>query len=422
MKEVDLPELNEWYSAKIKNQFKKEHKILGQFMDQAQREIAETANALKGWSKPRGSGKKGEQIEPLDENSQKILERFVERISTTLIEIKIPSKHIELNYDNLQDYIASIRNLYAIYNETGKKTVPKFQKQYNIELRELDMHLRKIGELTQKVDVFLRKNYQEGKNAEALMKKIPRLQSGIEKIVLTKSQLEETENQFTSMKEKLAEMESSLEKISQDPAIIQLETIENQERQKTLILDDELKFKKALKKLKNAMEKGKSVGRMINENTLRAYLKNPVETLILEGPSTPDLRDLLLKLRIILEDEEDPLELKGELKEKMIENINQIINKEILKPYIEEFRSMRDSKQKVQQEIAQKGLDAQRADIKEKLAQLTLDTEHFENDLNRRKREYREYIEKVSIDREELQRSVKELTDEEVKIRIIIPT
>jgi hypothetical protein len=42
------------------------------------------------------------------------------------------------------------------------------------------------------------------------------------------------------------------------------------------------------------------------------------------------------------------------------------------------------------------------------------------NDLNRRKREYRELLEKVATDRDELQKNIKEQTAEEIKIVVYI--
>jgi DNA repair exonuclease SbcCD ATPase subunit len=422
MKEVSLSELEVWYKDQLKNRFKKEHKVLKQLMDQIQKEIAETKNALKTWPEPRKASKKGEVVEPLDEKSQAILERFVERIIAQFNEMKLPSVHNELNYDNCQDFLASIRTLYAVYNDVGKKSIPKFQKQYNIEIKELDMHLRKLGEIGQKIEVFLRKNYQEGKAAEGLVNKIPRLQTSIDRIGQIKIQIEQTDTQFQQMKQTLKQYEDQLIEISKDELLIKAEELEKAERQKSAILDEELKFKKAFKKLRKTMEKGKFLRSNINEGALRGYTKDAVEYVVREGPNINDLRDLLIKLRIILEDESDPLEIKGELKDKMLENIDLIINKDYLKPFIEELQQIKADRQSLQIKINEKGIENQRNEIKEKLSQLTQDAEHFENDLNRRKREYRELIEKVSSDREELLKAVKEQTGEDIKLKIVIPT
>jgi hypothetical protein len=422
MKEVQLQELEQWYDKQIKNRFKKEHKVLKQLFDQVQREIAETINALKSWTQPRQAKKNQPAIEPLDERSQEVLLRFIERLTQTLTEMKIPGVHTEISFESSTDFLTAIRNLYSIYNETGKRSIPKFQKQYNIEIRELDMHLRKIGELAQKVEVFLRKNYQEGKNAEVLVKKMPRLQVNIEKIGQTKTQIAEMETQFKTLSETVTGIENELIAISQDPLLIQAEDLERKDKERCAALDEELKFKKALKKLKKLMEKGRFLRQDINEDTLRVYIKDPVEAIMREGANLNDLRDLLIKLRIILEDESDPLELKGELKTKISDNINQIVNENYLRPYIEELNKIRSERKKLGEELAQKGLEVKRAELKEKLSLMTQEREHFENDLNRRKREYREMIEKVSVEREELQKAVLEQTGEEVKIKVVIPT
>ncbi len=114
------------------------------------------------------------------------------------------------------------------------------------------------------------------------------------------------------------------------------------------------------------------------------------------------LKDLLLKLRNMIEDEDDPLQLKGELKPKILANIHEIVNENLLEPYIADINELRTKKASLKQELVAKGLENQRNDLKEKIANLTIQNEHDQNDLNRRKREYRELIERVAADREDL--------------------
>ena len=66
-------------------------------------------------------------------------------------------------------------------------------------------------------------------------------------------------------------------------------------------------------------------------------------------------------------------------------------------------------------------MENQRNDLKEKIANLTIQNEHDQNDLNRRKREYRELIERVAADREDLQKNIKNFAGEDIKISVIIP-
>ena len=56
------------------------------------------------------------------------------------------------------------------------------------------------------------------------------------------------------------------------------------------------------------------------------------------------LKDLLLKLRNMIEDEDDPLQLKGELKPKILANIHEIVNENLLEPYIADINELRTKK------------------------------------------------------------------------------
>jgi hypothetical protein len=422
MKEIELSELETWYMKKLKDRFKKEHKVLEKFFQMAERELAEAKAALNNWLGSMGKPKPGITDQGLDEKSMKIMERFIQTIVEALGNVKIPTVHAEISYDSSQKYCEDIKKLYITYNETGRKSIARFSKQFMTEIKEIDMHLRKIGDLTNKVGEFLRKNYQDAKNAELQLKRIPRLQSDIERLGQSKVKIGESETELVGMKENLKRMEDTLFELSKDPDLQELEKIENTEQLKSNYLRDSLRFKKAFQKLKNLLEKGIINARGLTENDLRPYLKDPVLTIIEEGPKTANLRQALIKTRLILEDDSDPLQLKSDIRAKIQENIDNIVNKNELEPLVQELVELKQSKETLRKKLEEKGLESQRRDLKDRIALLTVDLEHFENDLNRRKREYRELLEKVSTDRNELQKIIEKETSESIKLHVIIPT
>ena len=162
--------------------------------------------------------------------------------------------------------------------------------------------------------------------------------------------------------------------------------------------------------------------RDIREDDVKQYLKSSVSIILDEGPKIPRLRTILIKLRLMLEDPADPLKLKAELRNRIIVNINHIVSENSLEPLITEILAIREKKNLQQQVLVKKGLESQRKELKEKIAQLTIDHEHFSNDLARRKREFQDLLTKVSEERNELQTRVTEETGEEIKLKIVIPT
>jgi len=419
MKEIELGKLEEWYSKKIEDRFKKEHKSFQKLFQIAEREIAETLNALKSWTNP--NRKQPENVAKLDEKNLKIMERFVERVIDFIKEIKMPFVHSKMSYENVSAFCDQVKKVYQTYNETGKRDIHRFYENYKLEIKELELHLSKVGEITQKIATFLRTNYQDGKTAEAVLQRIPRMQNSIERLAQAKTQIENADKEFATMQERMKNMEDKLFALGEDPILKEFEALERTEQSTMFEFDDVLKFKKGFKKLHKLLEKQSQV-RGLTENEIRPYIKNPIEMIIQQGNKLPNLRDILLKFRIICEDEADPLQIKGELKSKILSNVNQIINENLLDPYINRIVEARSKKEELKKILIEKGIESQRADLKEKIALLTEEIEHFSNDLNRRKREYRELLEKVVADREDLHKTVKEQTGEMIKINVVIPS
>ena len=418
MQEISLKEIEDWYLDQLKIRFKREHKVLSKFFSLSEKELGQTKNSFNTWKNRDFQDEENK----LDEKTQKILERFVDSMVENLDEIRIPSIHFEnISYENSQKYCDSIKKLYSVYNSQGRKAIPRFGKQFKIEIKEVDLHLRKIGDLTQKIGKFLRKNYQDGKIAENEMKNVPQLKHNIEKLGSIKGKTDLMDSSLKEMQENLTTFENDLLKLSEDPDLQLFEKIEREETKKSNELRDSLKFKKAFKKLKKSLEKGTIYTREISENDLRPYIKDPVKKILQEGPKINRLREILIKTRLILEDKKDPLKLKADLRNKIIVNVNQIVSENKLESIINENLEIQVRKEEVREILQKKGIEQQRTDLKNKISSLTLDVEHFSNDLKHRKREYKDLLSKISSDRDDLQKKIEEQIGEEVKIKIIVP-
>ncbi len=418
MKEIPLEELEDWYLNQLKVRFKREHKVLSKFFGYSEKELGQTKNAFNTWK--NRDIQEGENT--IDEKTQKILERFVDSMVETLDEIRIPSIHSEdISYEKSQKFCDSIKKLYSVYNSQGRKAIPRFGKHYKIEIKEVDLHLRKIGDLSQKIGKFLRKNYQDGKKAENEIKNIPQLKHNIERLGSIKGKIDGMDKTLLEMQENLKTFESDLLKLSEDADLQLFEKIERSETLKSNELRDSLKFKKAFKKLKKSLERGSIYTRGIRESDLRPYIKEPVKKILQEGPKIERLREILIKTRLILEDEKDPLKLKADLKNKIIVNINQIVSENKLETLINENLEIQARKEEIRARLAKKGIEQKRTELKNKISTLTLDLEHYSNDLKHRKREYKELLSKISNDRDDLQKKIEEQIGEEVKIKIIVP-
>ena len=415
--EVNLDALEKWYLEQLEERFKKEHKILSKIFSKSAEELAQAKNALKAWlnSEPE------KEEEKLDDKTKKIMERFIDSVLNSLDEVVIPTVHTSISYDNCHKFNEGIKKVFTTYNMHGKKVMRRFWKQYKLEIKEIDLHLRKLGDFTQKVTKFQLKNYQEGKEAELLLKKIPLLENNIERLGTTKAKLDDMEGTFTGMSDNLHQMEQELDRISEDPDLQEFQDMERRLDIAKRDFRETLKFQKAFKKMKKYLEKGTISLRDISEVDLKPYLKDSVGSILAEGPKIPHLRQILIKTRIMLEDEKDYLQLKSDLKVRVIENINEIVSNNALEPEIQKILDMEAEKAEIRKKLQNKGLESLRNELREKIAIATVDSEHFENDVERYRRDYKDLLNKVKDDRQELQNTIKEETQADIKIKIIIP-
>ena len=131
MQEISLEDIEDWYLNQLKIRFKREHKVLSKFFSLSEKELGQTKNSFKTWKNRDFQ----EEENKLDEKTQKILERFVDSMVENLDEIRIPTIHFEdISYENSQKYCDSIKKLYAVYNSQGRKAIPRFGKQFKIEM------------------------------------------------------------------------------------------------------------------------------------------------------------------------------------------------------------------------------------------------------------------------------------------------
>ncbi len=416
--ELKLEELDKWYAAAIEERFESHHKMLGKLFKKSAEEIAAIKLSLKNWMNREDNPEE----EKLDEKASRIMERFLEIIHNTVDKIQIPTYHTSITFENSRKYVESVNRLYQTYNVEGKKALKRFWEKFKIEVKEIDMHLRKLGKYSGKINRFIIKKYKDGKEAESVLDDIPHLRHHIERLGQSKVKIDDMEKNLAQMKQDLTSQEEELYSLGQHPDVQTLDDLDRKNIRLTRDFTDNLKFKKAFKKLRKAMEKDQIRVRDFTVNDIKRYMKSNVDGIIDEGAKIPQLKQVLIKTRLILEDENHPLNLKTELREKILENIHEIVNENILEPQIEQLKQYREKIAEFKKKIEKAGIEARRRELKEKIATLTADKEHFENDLKHQRREYKSLLAKIQSSRSELQDNVEEQTGEEVKIKIVIPS
>ncbi len=406
MIEKDLEEFEEFYKEKLESQFFKLRRAIKKLLTEIRENLFEIKVCLDHFLE---TGK-----EKIDQKAQRSLNFFSDRIRKEIEEIEIPEK--EINYDNMMELLNSIKRLFTSINEIARKSLPKFHKEVQAEIKELNYITRKLGKKQADLDTFLRKKYTDVRNAENFLKKLPKLFHLKDNIEHAKLDLDEFKKQLEERNKKQEELNSNLLDLEKNELFKRLEVEKDNLFQLQLAINDEIGFKKALKKLRFELEKGTIHVPNIDLNYLRDFIKNPIKILANERKNLPKFTSLMVQLRHSLE--ENRLNLKTDTKQKTIEQINAIFNEKQLQENIEKYLQLKDEIKEIELVILEAGLAQKLDDLKNEISINTVKLEHIQNDFERKNKDYTRYLGTLKTEREEFQNSIEEILKEKVKINI----
>jgi hypothetical protein len=407
MVEKNLEDFEEFFTEKINSIFAKIKRALKKLIIEIRDNLIEIKISLDHFIEV---GK-----EKIDQKSQKSLNFFSDRIRKEIDEIKAPED--EITYDNTLDLLNAIKKLFITINEIARKSLPKFQKQVQPQIKELNYITRKLNKNTGDLDEFLRKKYTEVKDAEYLLKKLPKLFTLKENIENAKGDLEQFENELEERNDRQEKLNSQLIKLEQNELFKELELEKDKLFQLQLKINDEIGFKKALKKFKFELEKETIHVPNIDINYLRDFIKNPIRLLSAERKDLPKFTSLMVQLRHVLE--ANKLNLKSDTKQKTIDHINAIFEEKILQTNLENYLQLQEGIKSVEEKIKVAGLDDQLDDLKNDISINTVKLEHVTNDYERKNKDYTRYLNSLKEEREEFQSLAEGVLGENVKLNIV---
>ena len=406
MNEILLEEFEDYYKEQLESQFFKVKKAVKKQLSDINESLLEIKVCTDHFIEA-GEGK-------IDEKALKSLHFFSDKIRKEIDEVGVPDE--DITYDAMYNLLNSIKKLFTNINDIAKKSIPKFQKELQGEIKELSYITRKLGNKQKVLDEFLRKKYKDLKDAEYLLKKLPKLFTLKENIENAKSDLDGFEKELEERHSEQENLTEALKKIEKNELFNELDQLEAKLARLRMDVNNQFGFKKALKKLKFELEKDTLRNPNINIYFLKDFLKNPINTLVNESRDLPKFSALLIQLRHILE--ENKLNLKSEVKDKTIQQINTIFDEKTIQNEIDNIKIIRSEIDDIKKKIEQEGLAVKRDEIKNKISLNTVKLEHLENNLDRKNKDYLRYLSSLKNEREGIQKSIKDHINEEVKLNI----
>jgi len=388
MIEILLEEFEDYYKEQLESQFFKVKKAVKKQLSDINESLLEIKVCTDHFIEA-GEGK-------IEEKALKSLHLFSDKIRKEIDEVGVPEE--DITYDAMYNLLSSLKKLFTNINDIAKKSVPKFQKELQAEIKELSYITRKLGNKQKDLDEFLRKKYTDVKDAEYLLKKLPKLFTLKENIENAKSDLDKFEKELEERQSEQGNLTEALKKIERNELFGELDQLEAKLARLRMNVNNQFGFKKALKKLKFELEKDTMHIPNINIYFLKDFLKNPINTLIKES--------------------DNKLNLKSDVKDKTIHQINSIFDEKTIQNEIDNIKTTRSEIDDTKKKIEQEGLAVKRDEIKNKISLNTVKLERLENDLDRKNKDYLRYLSSLKNEREGIQKSIKNHTNQEVKLNI----
>jgi len=406
MIEILLEEFEDFYKDKLDSQFYKVKKAVNKQISEIRENLVEIKVCTDHFIEA-GEGK-------IEEKALKSLHFFSDRIKKEIDEIEVPED--EITYDAMHNLLNSMKKLFINIDSIAKKSIPKFKKQLQAEIKELSYLTRKLGNKQKRMDEFLRKKYTDLKDAEYLLKKLPKLFTLKENIEHSKSDLENFEKELEERKKEQKKLTQTLTKIEKNELFKELEKAEEDLAQLRMKINSQFGFKKALKKLKFELEKDTMHVPNVNIYFLKDFLKNPINALVNESRDLPKFSGLLVQLRHVLE--ENKLNLKTDVRDKTVQQINAIFDEKSMQEDIDKVKEFYSIIDEIKKKIEQEGLAVQNEEVKNRISTNTVKLEHIERDLDRKNNDYLRYLSALKSEREDIQNSISKVINQEVKINI----
>ncbi|OLS16288.1 MAG: hypothetical protein RBG13Loki_0111 [Promethearchaeota archaeon CR_4] len=407
MEQIPLEELESWYKSQLEAKFSKLRQGIRKLLEKTILQLAQMRESLKRIQEAK--------VEIKDPRTEKSLERFLAKYSEEFDKIHMPE---EINYRELKKVIDNIQKLFVAMNEIGRTHIPRLINLFKEQIKEIDFGSRKLGEEIRKLDDTLRKKYTEAQEAESVIDKMQNFSQIIDKIERTRAKLSDLNEQKHKLEEKSTHQEKELIDTEHDEILTQYTNLRNKVFQERANLDLQLKFKKGLQKARVLMVKDSQLMRGVTENHLKDFLKDPVGVIVAQGENTPQLIEMLVQLRASIEG--GRLELKSETKDRILENIQQIIEKRILKENIRQILELNTNIKELQSQVEKRGLLAKVDELKDNIARLISELQHLDGEIGRTKDEYDQAVQKLKEMRESVQISIKNNIGQDVKIQIKI--
>ncbi len=338
--------------------------------------------------------------------------RLARSILDLIDEISIPE---EISQENLQTSCENLRKMFSAIGRERVKRFPRISPYFIIDRRRLDVALKKGADSFEELRSFSSDRYLEAKAVEDSFLMIDRLRQFLDELKPAENRVEKMELRIKALEKKIVENQQKTTLIRSKDEIDELEQVNSKIKE----LEKEVKhnlrhLQKPFLKFESLV-RGSSYSLFLDETKkLHEYLSNPFMALATEDEGYPLLKGILRKMKDAIID--GKMKLKSSRLRKAQQKISEILQKGTLTSLHE---NCKETFSKKQQLLTSEVMTT----FQHKLTQFQRDLKELEKRkklMDSRKAvlesECQKIMDKIETQKRELQKTIRELTDKNVRV------
>lgn len=374
-----------------------------------------------------------ERIEDTIQSSKKILEKsegemsktnpktyrfarnankFAQNLTEAMNAVAVPE---DLHYEKLQTFCGELEKMYASLEQLRRGAYPYISPYFIFDRRRLDVSYKRLSDIVKELRNFLSARYTEVKTIEDVDPLVDKLSHTISEIQQSQEKRKQTGEKERALEKDLVETEQKIKQLQSKVELDELVKLNQTIRELREKVKHSLRYlQKPFRKLQSLSRTPKVVIPLDELNKLDSYLRDPFMALATEENGYPLLKNILRKLDATMA--EGKLKLKSSRLRKAQDQMESALSKDSLsglqkdcKEAVSQRRSLITSETVGVLQKQLKGLQINLKELKKEKEFASSRSKALEN-------EHEKLKERIAYLRNELEKTVFQLTDKNVQI------
>jgi hypothetical protein len=322
----------------------------------------------------------------------------------------------QVSYDNLSRYVGETQKILLVTDIDIKNWFPRISPFFIMDRRKFLAIYERAKQAYNTLNDYLTKEYVKTKTLEEALQQISELQ-GLERQLLTlDDEKKSIKNELAPIQQDIECLEQKINTLKSQGPIDKLNLVNSEIDSLTNELKHELRhLQKPFIKMQALATGGGGGGVTPDElNKITQYLETPFNTLVLEQPDYPLLKEILRKLEELIT--EDKLKLKPEKSRKAQQSIDEILRKDSLAKLQIRCTEMASSKEHLLASSKMDEINQTINQYQEQLDLLKARKTSVETHETVKENAYKETEDKISNLKHTIERNVQNSIDKKIKI------